>query len=177
MRWMARFWVGVLVAARALSQQPGPLPEPLLKARCIGFIAGFTLYPPSSPQVAPISIGLLGSPNFEEHFREVFPPERTILGRRVRLEYPKTEAEAKMLKVLFIGRSEEARLSEILHWVKGRPVLTIGDTPGFAEKGVMVNIILEKQLIRLEVNLQASREAGLDFQSTFLKYSRIISRN
>lgn len=79
-----------------------------------------------------------------------------------------TAAEAARCDVLFICASEERDLERILSVCRGRPIFTLGDSPGFARRGVMLNLLLSGDRVRLEVNLRAARDAGLTISSAFL---------
>jgi hypothetical protein len=56
-------------------------------------------------------------------------------------------------------------------------VLTIGDTEGYAEQGVMVNFYLEDNMVRIEINIDAARRAGLNISSQLLKLARIVNQH
>ncbi len=76
--------------------------------------------------------------------------------------------------ILFVSQSEESRLDQILFRVKEYPVLVIGDTPGYAEKGVGINFYLQKNKIRFEINREALKKAGLAVSSELLNLGRIV---
>jgi hypothetical protein len=78
---------------------------------------------------------------------------------------------------LFIGSSEAAHLEEVIHALKGLPVLTIGETPGFARRGCIINLIVEDNKVRFEVNLDAAKQADLNVSSRLLALARIIPQS
>jgi hypothetical protein len=158
-----------------LGAQPGPqLREYHYKAKFLAFTTYYTSFPKTAPPAQGWVLGVIGKSPFGAYLDQVFTPRTTIKGRSVQVVYPKTPQEVASCDVLFICRSEKARLHEILSWVEGRPVLTVGDTKGYAKHGVMVNFTLERSFVRTEVNLPAARKVGLDFNSSFLKNSRSI---
>ena len=65
-------------------------------------------------------------------------------------------------------------LGEAIQVLKGAPVLTIGETPGFARNGGIINLILEDNKVRFEVNVQAAKDADLNISSRLLALARII---
>lgn len=167
---------GILLAADLGPQEGARLDEYQYKAKFLAFAAYYTTFPPqraATPQ--PWVVGILGKSPFGRYLDEAFSPETTIRGRKVQVTYPKEEKEVLGCDVLFICRSEQARIEEILGWVQGRPILTVGDTRGFANQGVMVNFFLEQSFVRTEVNLAAARKSGMDFNSSFLKNSKVIT--
>ena len=50
-------------------------------------------------------------------------------------------------------------LLALLH--QGRPVLTVGESPRFIRDGGMINLLLIRNTVRFEVNLEAASRAGL----------------
>lgn len=85
-----------------------------------------------------------------------------------------TRANLRECQVLFIEASEAGDLPRLLGTLKGSPVLTVGDTDGYGEQGVMVNFYLEQDKVRFEINLAATSRAGLKISSQLLKLARII---
>lgn len=78
-------------------------------------------------------------------------------------------------QVLFIAASESANLGQILESIEGDAVLTVGDSEGFAERGVMVNFYLEQNKVRFEINNGAALRAGFRISSQLLKLARIVA--
>lgn len=84
------------------------------------------------------------------------------------------KTDLKECRVLFISGAEPGSLKRILDSVKSSPVLTIGDTEGYAELGVIVNFYLEEGKVRFEINAEAAKRAGLKMSSQLLKLARIV---
>ncbi len=77
-------------------------------------------------------------------------------------------------QLVFIGRSENKRLAEILKQLKGSPALSISDIPGFAERGGIMGFFLEKNRVKIEINLNEARRAGLKLGAKLLEVARVI---
>jgi hypothetical protein len=54
------------------------------------------------------------------------------------------------------------------------PVLTIGEIPGFAKRGGIINLVLEDNKVHFEVNVEAAKEADLNISSRLLALARIV---
>jgi len=78
------------------------------------------------------------------------------------------------LDVLFIAESEFKNLSNILAISEKKRILTVADTPGFAEKGVMINFYKKGQKLRFEINKTAVEKAGIKISSKLYKLARVI---
>jgi hypothetical protein len=87
---------------------------------------------------------------------------------------PVVIAEMRQCHILFVSQSEKSNITQVLQRVREYPVLVIGDTPGFAEKGVSINFFLQKNQIRFEINREALERAGLTVSSELLNLARII---
>ena len=72
---------------------------------------------------------------------------------------PKTDL--RECRVLFIAASESDNLDSVLRDIKGSAILTIGDTAGYAERGVIVNFYMEQN-------------KGLRIGSQLLKLAKIV---
>jgi hypothetical protein len=100
---------------------------------------------------------------------------RTVKGRKIvvkRINGPVVPGEKCHL--LFVGKSERSHVRAILGAVRGMPVLTIADFPGFARSGGVVNFVLAQQKVAFEINQVAAERGGLRLSSQLLKLARIV---
>lgn len=82
--------------------------------------------------------------------------------------------DLKECHILFIAPSEKGRVQYNIKQANEMGFLTIGDTEGYAQLGVMINFYLEKNKVRFEINIDAARRAGIKISSELLKLARII---
>jgi hypothetical protein len=73
-----------------------------------------------------------------------------------------------------VPRTENPRLSDILKRAETWPVLTVGEEGGFAKAGGVVNILIEKEKSRLEVNPDAAEKAKLTINPKLLKLAELV---
>jgi hypothetical protein len=73
--------------------------------------------------------------------------------------------------VLFICRSEEKNIRRILDQLRGKPILTISEIPGFIEQGGIIEFKKRTDTVRFGINPAAARDAGLKISSKLLKLS------
>ena len=82
--------------------------------------------------------------------------------------------------LLFISNVKEKdegaaqRLTNSLEKTKDQPLLLITDSEGLAEKGAVINFYLEGSNVKIEMNRDAEKRAGLTTSAQFLS---IIERN
>lgn len=76
--------------------------------------------------------------------------------------------------IVFVPVSEKEQALRIVRGVKGSGVLTVGETDGFAMYGGIINLTIEQDKVRLEVNLPAAQRAGLKISSNLLNVAKIV---
>lgn len=157
-----------LLSGIAAADQTGP-GEYDVKAAYIHHFARLIQWPDGSSR-EPLRLCLVGG----DPFGQALDPIRaeTVDGRPWQI-LPPTEVIAwDRCDVAFISRAAGADLSRILAAIGRRPVLTIGDSEGYGERGVIINFFPENRKIHFEINLAASRRAGLNISSQLLKLAR-----
>jgi hypothetical protein len=97
-----------------------------------------------------------------------------IMGKRLYIVHLKEPQEARTCQVLFLSASLSSRLPETLVLVRGRPVLTVGDTDGYAQRGVMINMYLENKRVRFEINTETAGLAGLRISTKLLSLAGTV---
>jgi YfiR/HmsC-like len=122
----------------------------------------------------PFTICVLGADPFERNLDEAVRGERvadrSLLVRRIR-----EPAEAVDCEILFIARSEGNALDKVLSAVAHRTVLTVSELEGAAQHGVMIQFVNENNKIRLRINDDSARAAGLIVSSKLLRLADIVS--
>ncbi|HEV7138986.1 MAG TPA: YfiR family protein [Steroidobacteraceae bacterium] len=117
---------------------------------------------------APIVIGVLGDDPFGGALDQAVAGER-VNGRPVVVRRLKSVADATGCHILYISSSEAPQLQQILGALKDHDVLTVSDIDHFAQDGGMIRFVLVDQHVRLRVNAQAARAAGLKLSSKLLR--------
>ena len=155
--------------------------EYLIKAGFIFNFAKFVEWPSSAfaQPDSPIVIGILGSDPFGTIIDRIVQDKK--IGTRgfvvKRLKWGTDLKELKECKILFVGASEKAHVDELVQIVRGLPILTVGETLGFAERGGVIRFVLEANRVRFEVNVVAAQQADLTISSRLLTLARIIQQS
>jgi hypothetical protein len=155
--------------------------EYLIKAGFIFNFAKFVEWPSNAfaQPDSPIVIGILGTDPFGTIIDKIVQDKK--IGTRgfvvKRLKWGVDLKELRECKILFIGASERAHMDELVQMLRGLPVLTVGETPGFAERGGVIRFVLEDNRVRFEVNVVAARQADLTISSRLLTLARIIQQS
>ena len=156
--------------------------EYLVKAGFIYNFAKFVEWPSTAfaEPDSPIVIGVLGTDPFGDIINHVVEGKK--IGARGfvvrRFKWSKELKDSKDFtncRILFVSSSEKMHFEEVVEAVKGLPILTVGEAPGFAERGGMIRLMLEDNRVRFEVNVEAAHEGNLSISSRLLTLARIIA--
>lgn len=169
---LAMMW---LALAASVPAQRTPFDEREVKAVFLFNFAQFVDWPEdafSGPE-APIVIGVLGIDPFGQLLDDVIKGE-TVKGRSLVVARFRRVEDLKACHVLFISPSETARYAQILTALDNQPTLTVGETENFTARG-MVRFLPQQNRVRLEVNVERVKAAGLSISSNLLRAARIVS--
>lgn len=152
-----------------------PATEQQVKAVFVYNFTHFAEWPPerfASP-TEPLVIGVLGSDDFAEQLGEAVRGERVgehpLEVRRLR-----GTDELGQCHILYIDRAEAASLEPTLRQLTGRGTLTVSDVDGSARRGAMIEFARSGSRIRLLVNVDSARAAGLTLSSKLLRPAEIV---
>lgn len=142
------------------------------------FLLNFTRYvewPDEAFETAetPFTIGVVGRDPFDGDLLRVVEG-RTVKGRAIVVKNLSSKVEIAACQILFLGGSKQSRLGEVLEEVEGRPVLTVGEDPGFLRLGGAVEFLSHGGNVRLKINMQAARASNLRMSSQLLQVADLV---
>ncbi len=157
----------------ALLAQPSEVTEARVRLALIEKLVRFVDWPGEAPPPdRPFVLAVVGRTPFGDELDEYFR-RRTIKNRPVRIRYLKTLEDLGECDLLYVCASEKDRIPALLALVRHRPILTLGETPGFTRAGVMVGLIREGDRIGFELNLTRAKEAGFRFSPGFIQLAKV----
>jgi len=121
----------------------------------------------------PFVIGILGSDPFGDRLDEVVRGEQVDQHPLVVRRFSDV-AQIGDCRILFIDRSEQARLGQILAALDHRSVLTVSDLDDASEHGVMIQLDTQAHRVHLRINVASARAAGLTINSNLLRLAQIV---
>ena len=124
----------------------------------------------------PFTVCVLGQDPFGSTLDATMAGE-TIAGRNVVAKRISTPEESVNCQILFLSAAEAGRLNKIMEGLDKEAVLTVSDMPQFAQRGGMIQFVLEGNRVRFEVNLIATQHAGLTLSSDLLRVATAVRRN
>jgi hypothetical protein len=122
----------------------------------------------------PLVIGILGSDPFGASLDEIVRGE-TADGHPLVVRRYRGVEDVAGCHILFIGQMEKDDLRQVLDSLKGRPILTVGDTERFAGRGGMIRFVTDRNRIRLRINLEVAAAANLKISSKLLRPAEIVA--
>ena len=99
---------------------------------------------------------------------------KNVAGRSLAVRRTNSVNGLGNCQIVFITRPMIDRLSGALDDLKGRPVLTVADSPGAARQGVAINMGTEQNKVTFEANLGVARSNGLNLSSKLLRLAREV---
>ena len=161
-----------LYSPREVQADPLRAGEYQVKAAFLLNFANFVQWPTAALRNDTFIIGILGQDPFDSALDSL--KGKTVKGRRVIIKRYDDPEDAREATILFISGSEQRSLPRILKTLKNRPVLTIGDHPGFDRSGVMINMLLVRKRVCFTINLAAANQTGMEISSHLLKLAQEV---
>ncbi|HXC25642.1 MAG TPA: YfiR family protein [Gemmatimonadaceae bacterium] len=165
------------LAPRTTEAQAQPaIQEYQLKAVFLFNFAQFVDWPAGSAadSSAPLVIGVLGDDPFGSQLDDVVHGE-TIHSHPLIVQRYRRLEDVTHCHILFISQSERDRMPQIMTGLKGKHILTVGDTEHFAQDGGMIQFVTEHHKIRLRIDLEAAKADDLTISSKLLRPAEIVS--
>jgi hypothetical protein len=165
----------LLATARPLATAEAPASsEYEVKAAFIYNFAKFVEWPPDDgAPVRPFVIVVLGKDPFGRSLDDMLRG-KTIGGSAIDIRRVARIDDVGRCEILFISDSERTRLAPILKRIASEPILTVGESAGFASQGGIIGFRLQGERVRLEVSVGAAERAGLRISSQLLRVARLV---
>jgi hypothetical protein len=156
------------VAGEALSEYQ-------VKAVFLFNFAHFVEWPPTAFGSAnqPFVIGVLGDDPFGARLAEVVRGEQ-ISQHPLTVRHLRDLSNVDDCQILYIDRSKDTQLTQILGALQRRSTLTVSDMNDSSQRGVMIQFLTENNRIRLRINVDSARAAGLTISSKLLRPAEIV---
>lgn len=137
-----------------------------VKAAFLYHFGAYVSWPAPSSTDA-LTIAVLDDDRVAEQLA-LFLPGRRIEERAVDVRKIAQVEELGDAEILFIGRSSNARLAQVITAIGTKPVLVVTDAPDGLDNGGMINFQEVESRLRFEISVPRAEEAGLTFSSRLL---------
>jgi hypothetical protein len=102
---------------------------------------------------------------------------KSVGTRPLRVRHLKPAEDVQGCQVLFVSKTDSARLGRLLEELKDGPILTVGESDGFVQQGGMIGFLLVENKVRFEINLEAAERAKLKISSRLLLLAKAVVGN
>ena len=146
-----------------------------MKATYLGKIPSFVEWPASAARTSKAAFQLCTMGDYPFGTRLAWEVGGvTVGGRKIELRWVHREQELDGCEVIFFSRSEAKHYGKILEALKGKSVLTVGESEDFLEAGGMVEFSFENHRLQMEVNLVAAHSANLKVDARLLALAKRV---
>lgn len=90
------------------------------------------------------------------------------------LYFSQMEPGINQCNILFIPESEKNHTQSIFLALADNNILTVGESSGFATSGGIIGFIIENGRVQFQINKQAARRAGLEFDPRLLNLGQVV---
>jgi hypothetical protein len=125
----------------------------------------------SSPST--LQIGILGKNQFGESLDCL--RGKTVGGRKLVVKKVARLKPNSHFQLIFVSSSESEQTSKILNSLSRKPVVTIGEIPGFTLQGGMINLLVEGKNLRFEINQGVAEKAGVMLDPILIKLAEALA--
>lgn len=161
----------------AADQEQGVESPAKVKAAFLRNFARYVRWPTNAFEDASSSwrIGVLGSDPFGGALESTLRG-RTEQGRSFQVFRAAALGGMPSCHIVFIAEKESEKRRAALMALKGKPVLTVGESPGFLDEGGIVRFQVGKR-VEMSINLDQARSVSLKVPSQMLEVSREVLEN
>lgn len=165
-------WLALLVMAPLALAQHRQAPEPELKAAILINMLLFVDWPAQGRQASdrltvcyldagPVStaLGQLDGRLFKGRALQVVRVDAATIGG---------------CHALYVSPLEAASLPHVVPHLRDSGILLVGDSAGYLQRGVMLNLAIEGGRVVFDIDLRALRQAGLVVSSKALRLARQV---
>jgi hypothetical protein len=167
-----------LVLLAASHQVHAQYDKGALKAMFLEATTRFITWPDTaagsfSDTTEPFIIGVFGKDTILSVLKKTFAGKK-IKGKQVKIREFSLVSEIPHCHLLFIATSMKTALPVIIPIISNLPILTVGDTPGYAERGTILNLSLENSKVRFKINESAALASGLKISYLLMKMGKVV---
>jgi hypothetical protein len=175
LRSRRRFLIRVILCFLAVVAQAQSASEYQVKAAFLFNFARFVEWPADAFPSAdsPLQICILGQDPFGRDFEQMIE-DKAVSGHRIEIAHPEGVPQARACQILFIALPDKQQVLQTMQGLKGASVLTVGDAPGFARMGGIINFVLDDNRVRFEINQKAAELAHLKLSARLLTVAKLV---
>jgi hypothetical protein len=169
--------VGLLAsgpALRCLAVGQPRMSEDKLEASMLLQLTRFVVWPQTQPSASNIRICVHGSERLTGALKSISQNE-VVQGKPVTVTNIVRANALSGCDVAWFGALSEREFEAVNSTATRNAVLTVSDLETFTARGGMVGLVPRDGRMSIEINREASEQAGLQFSSKVLRLARLVS--
>lgn len=159
----------LLLAPQTAAQVQAPEPE--LKAAILANMLLFIDWPPKQQASERLLLCHLGDSSVASALAQL--DGKLIKGKTLQVLRVDTE-RSERCHALYFSPADENALNRVAPGLRAAGVLLAADTPGFLQRGAMLNLELVAGRVVFDIDLRSTRQAGLAVSSKVLRLARQV---
>jgi hypothetical protein len=144
---------------------------PELKASVVAVLSRTVSWPADIAPGAqtPLKVGVLGQDPFQQGGIDHLDRElkKRLSGRQFTIQRFADIDAYQPVHILVIAQAADQQAA--VKKTQGQPVLLIAQAPGLARQGAIINLLVVQNRLKMEINLDAAKRAGLRIDSRVLR--------
>lgn len=177
-RWLAAVVALQFGLSAAQAQTGGISREYPIKAAYLYNFSGYVEWPAEAftGKDEPFTIGVLGNDPFGSILDEI-AARKKVGGRRIVVRRFASMQEYAPCHVLFIpGSLTPQEQAAAIQQTRGTPVLLVGETFAFAQRGGGIGFFIEQNKLRFAISMEAADQQQLKISSKLLSLAKLVDQ-
>jgi hypothetical protein len=141
-----------------------------VKAVSLYAFGRYVTWPDSAYESAdsPVVIGVLGGNPFGDALDQI-AAKKTLNGRPIAIRQLTSPDEVAACHIVFVSKTVPSDAeSKVVQAASGKPVLLVGESPGFAQRGGIINFYQSGPNVRFELNPERGQASHLSLSAKLL---------
>lgn len=99
---------------------------------------------------------------------------RTAQGHEIHVRTLSSMKDWAGCHILYLGTTSDSQRRQVLAALGNATVLTVSDTPDFAQQGGMIGLWVEASRVQFAINLDQAQQAGLKVSARMLQLAHVV---
>ncbi len=127
-------------------------------------------------QTSAFTIGVLGETPVVKALGQI-AAKRRINERNITVKSLRSISELDGCHIVFVSQRVDSQTQlELLQTVANKPVLVVGESPGYAEEGASISFVIEGSAVRFKINRAVAQQNGLAMNAKLLRLGKLVQR-
>lgn len=167
-RWILVFLA--LLAPIAPGAEGQPHDERAVRAAFVFNLTKYVEWPQKTDEMV---IGFIGQDQTGEIFKKMLDG-KTSDSRVIRVLLSPSDQDLARCSILYIAEPSARNVRAALDQVRGKSILTVGDTEAFVREGGMIGLVTVGEQIQIRVSLETAQASRLKISSRLLNIAALV---